>query len=531
MIILPLLVLCILVVSSLACPPWTYSNSDGECQCGNSLEGVVHCDSVTLNVSVLSCNCMTLNKSNKTVVGKCLAMCKVDHHACSLYNIVGTNQVGELDTEACDNLNRTGQLCGDCIDGHGPPVYSYSLPCVKCNEPNSILKYSAIAFLPLTLFYSLTILRKVSVTSPEMISFVFVSQIYSVPKVMKAITTPNTRASIYIKLVIAFFSLWNLDIFRSVYTPFCLHPKLNTMQVTALDYLVAVYPMFLIFLTYIAVTLHDRYPIKCNALQLGCRVRAWLGIRSEWNIRGSLIQAFATFLVLSYVKILNISVDLLSPVYVYSMDGSYNVYLFNDGEISYFGRDHRPYGLLALLMLVVFNIMPILLLLVYPCRCFQSKLNSRVLTTFMDAFQGCYRHHPKDCRYFSAVHFIFRILILLALTITEDRTFTALVGLLFILLTALVTIIRPYKNMFFNKLEGFIYMVSALLYFTLFTSLCLIRLAKPKLADFKPILTVPFNILIFFPVAFGTIVLVYIIFPLNMIKKCASVCSRSLCNR
>ena len=51
--------------------------------------------------------------------------------------------------------------------------------------------------------------------------------------------------------------MWNLDFFRALYTPFCLHPETTTLQILALDYVVAVYPLVLLVVVYLFVKLHD----------------------------------------------------------------------------------------------------------------------------------------------------------------------------------------------------------------------------------------------------------------------------------
>ena len=71
----------------------------------------------------------------------------------------------------------------------------------------------------------------------------------------------HSNGGVYYSIFLSFFAVWNLDFFRPLYSPFCIHPDMITLQVLALDYLVAVYPLFLIFITYTAVLLHDRYSI------------------------------------------------------------------------------------------------------------------------------------------------------------------------------------------------------------------------------------------------------------------------------
>ena len=62
----------------------------------------------------------------------------------------------------------------------------------------------------------------------------------------------------------------------------------------------------------------------------------WARIRREWYIRKSLVDVFATFLLLSYVKILNVSISLLIPTALYNVHGQklpeYVLYL--DGKAS-----------------------------------------------------------------------------------------------------------------------------------------------------------------------------------------------------
>ena len=45
-------------------------------------------------------------------------------------------------------------------------------------------------------------------------------------------------------------------------------------------------------------------------------------IRKQWNLRHSIIDAFATFLLLSYMKLLNTSVDLLITTKLHDVHGS-----------------------------------------------------------------------------------------------------------------------------------------------------------------------------------------------------------------
>ncbi len=60
--------------------------------------------------------------------------------------------------------------------GYAPAVYSYSSACVECkNYKYNWIKYIAIAYIPLTVFYVLMVLLKVSDNSSTMVVYVTVS--------------------------------------------------------------------------------------------------------------------------------------------------------------------------------------------------------------------------------------------------------------------------------------------------------------------------------------------------------------------
>ena len=201
-------------------------------------------------------------------------------------------------------------MCGECIADHAPAVYSYDLACVECQDYKyNWLKYIVVAYVPLTVFYILIVSLRISVSSALMVVYVTVSQIIAVPGLMRFNTGIISRF-ITLKVLLNLYAIWNLDFFRGVYKPFCLHPDLSMLQVICLDYIVGVYPLVLIFITYWFVRLHDRYVVISKLWKPFFKLFSFL--RREWNIRESLVNAFATFIVLSYVKMMNVSFDLLT---------------------------------------------------------------------------------------------------------------------------------------------------------------------------------------------------------------------------
>ena len=68
------------------------------------------------------------------------------------------------------------------------------------------------------------------------------------------------------------------------------------------------------------------------------------------------IDAFATFLLLSYVTFLSVSFDILMPTFSWDLESKIQPpVVYYDG---YFGQHHLPYSLLAIAVLLVFTFSP-----------------------------------------------------------------------------------------------------------------------------------------------------------------------------
>ena len=455
---------------NVTCPTWTICNpQNSTCKCGVDLSHIVYCieDGCEAQVAVLYGFCMTLNKDQtKVVVGSCpynIVRKILSHYW--LYLKV-PNRTSHMDGRICGYTKRTGQLCGQCANGTSPPVYSYYPQCVDCPAgTNNWAKYLAVALLPTTLFFLGAVVIKFQATSPHMNAFIFLCQVLSSPPILRAFEKSyfkHHNAQNYIQIAYAtYLSIWNLDFFRLLYPPFCLQANASTLKVLSLDYITAAYPLVLIILTYTLVTLHYH----------NCRLVVWLWkpflrccirFQKKCNIRNSLVDAFATFFLLSYVKFLSASIELLAPTFLWDKWGRQEgTVLYYDGTVEYFSKEHLPYAVLAITVLLVFTLLPILLLCLYPCRYFQRLLNSchlrsQALHTFMDAFQGCYKNGTngtRDCRYFSAVYLISRVGIHLSLVFNFLSLDNSVVIALLSIVVLLLSTLRPYKNDFFNKLD------------------------------------------------------------------------------
>ena len=132
------------------------------------------------------------------------------------------------------------------------------------------------------------------------------------------------------------------------FVPYTLHfACIQTRQLFRLEpltmQLLCIHYCWLSSHSYIFASLHYRYPRV--VLLWRPFYRCFRCIRNEWDIKNTLIGAFATFILLSYVKIQNISLGLLMPVTVYDMKGQAlkQLYLNMDGTVEYFGKKTPPF--------------------------------------------------------------------------------------------------------------------------------------------------------------------------------------------
>ena len=217
-------------------------------------------------------------------------------------------------------FSRNGTLCGKCIDGYYPLVYSYDLSCVKCPQGRANLwKFVLSVFLPLTVFYFIVIFFKLNVTLSHLHCFIYYSQAITMPAIVRFITLALRHRSKYFRAwmyVGSLYGIWNLDFFRAFDLGICLGTDI--LQTLSLDIAVGIYPLLLMVLSYVLIDLYD-----CNFKILVILWKPFLKVfslfRRNWEIRTSVIDAYATFFLLSNVKFLSVSFDLLVPVKVYQL--------------------------------------------------------------------------------------------------------------------------------------------------------------------------------------------------------------------
>ena len=433
--------------------------ANGDCDCGYSFDGVVSCDEETKEVRVLDCYCITFDStSNKTVVGECFVNCVnvSKSYYDYMYHRVPRDLVGGDDNySVCGYLHRKGTLCGQCMHNYYRAAYSYTFHCTYCEESQWLL-YIVVAYVPLTFFIIFILVFRVSVVSPKLYGTISMLQTLASPLNIRVLQEAATHVgSVYLlaEVFLAAMSIWNLDFFRNVMPDnVCL--RINSLQLLALDYLIAVYPMIVTVVAFFILQLHyhgfDPVLLICRPFQ-----RMFARFRQGWNLHTSLIDAFITFYVLSTTKILHVSISILSSVQLRDAKGNNRgYYWYEDASIKFFSSIHKPYAILAISMLLLLIILPIALLVGYQFSCCKicltkTRIKGRVLEEFMHTFNKYYKNGSggtRDCRWFAAFYIMMRLCIYLLLFLPMSSLFYNF-ALVYSLLCALfVLVVEPYRD-------------------------------------------------------------------------------------
>ena len=199
--------------------------------------------------------------------------------------------------------------------------------------------------------------------------------------------------------LITLLGVWNLDFFRLIFPHVCISTSTKAINILLFDYIIALYPLILTAFILAGIEIYDKYShlITSVPLKMVC-------CKTNWNPKETILKTCATFLLLSYSKFLFVSVNLLLAVRSYNCKGESvpaATVLFYDPTIKFLHLEHIPYIILAAFILIVFVLLPPLLLLLYPTRCFRACLRSMglkrwdILHLVMDIFQGWWMEHAQ----------------------------------------------------------------------------------------------------------------------------------------
>ena len=391
------------------------------------------------------------------------------------YRLLPKN-ISYLNEFMCRPLNRSGFLCSDCLDGLGPAI-SMKLyggnRCYKCTgQWTGAVLYIFIELFPITIFYLIIVVFQVKLTSAPMNCYIMYSQLIVLTVLYEAqwddslitpvIYTDTGDLRAVSKIILIVYGMFNLDFIVHVLPPFCISTHLRSSHLVILGYSSIFYPILLISLTWLVIELHDRN-VKVVVRMWSPFHRCFVRLRRSWNTKSDLIDVFASFLLLSYTKLmyqtlLTTNIQMTQNLSL-TEDQIYSMYVLT---ADFSVRLPSPYYTISVVIAgaisVIFNLLPILMLVLYPIKTFRKvlskcKLDRVGLTIFMEKFHSCYKDGldgGRDMRSFAALYFFMRIILfLLVLILYDELRFEHwfVRGMIMTTTALIVALCRPYKKM------------------------------------------------------------------------------------
>ena len=390
----------------------------------------------------------------------------------------------ELEAFFCDGLNRKGVLCGQCKEGYGPAVNSDQFKCVKCSTEHvrySWVLYIVGEYLPITLALLIIIIFNISLTSGPANSFVFFAQVISSTTFgvdadgLLDYTSITPNAEVIKQIYTSIYGIWNLDFFVSFdFWLYCLGPNVTALHIIALNYLKAAYPLLVLLIVAIFISLYDRSNRVVVCLfrpfhRLFARCFGWL------NLKRSILDAFATFIVLSYVKFTVTCAFLLYPNPLYTETGHKAQYVsFRYGSYSYLSLRYAPYLISSIVILLFVCVLLPAILFLYSIKPFYSFLERCHFTyllpgekaqLFLNSFHHCYKDGTNgrhDRRYFASLYFFLRLIIIISYSYAFSWAEQYVIQQILCTVTLfMISIFQPYKKKLYNIIDTVIFTMLA----------------------------------------------------------------------
>lgn len=387
--------------------PWTYHPSGStKCICGQSLGGGVICDEdrVYLRVDYTMTLHTTTNNSTEVILAP--GIYGYDNYTTlkgRVYTLLPNNSE-DLNKVLCMPNNRKGFLCENCIEEHGPTLYSPK--CADCKE-NSFIKrmtfFLALKLVPITVIYIILVLSRLNITQGPILGYVIFCQCHTTATILisKVYEVILYKLSIFKWILngsLFLSAFWALD-YSPFFGSFCISSSLNSLQVLFLNYISVFYPIVLMVITYAFIELHARN-FKPVVYAWRPFNRCYAKIRRNLNATDSIIHAYATLLLLSFSTLNFNSFLILKVANVYNITETKHVgVLYYRPSVNVHEVHYILYFTTVLAIMLTMEVVPATLLCVYSIKKLRKTLDKccsqRVqiaMNTFADTFQGTFKH-------------------------------------------------------------------------------------------------------------------------------------------
>ncbi len=508
------------VAASHSCPTWFKELEPGNCVCEVQLSRL-NCDPLSKNVSIFSGFCLTISDDGTEIFGDC----PYNANAPLLTFFTLPQNVSQLNEVMCGPLNRTGVLCSQCKPGLGPAVFSYYRECKECLDyPYGWILFFVRLFVSLTLFCIVVIAFRINVASPYCNGLLIAVQLLNNIVSNNPFIAGQASSYSFSSFVIDLYGFLSLDFFNNLIPSFCISEEISMPAILALEYLVALYPILFTAAVYSVIVAHDsgcRVLVVCWRPFHKCFVKV---VWRPWGLKGSVINAFSTFILLSYCKFCTISLRLSQRIpmhYVFGDTRNIRDVLYFDANYDTHSIEYKHYQALALFVGVMITL-PAFFLLFYQFRTVQRclhccRIRCTLLHEMANILQGCFKNGTtpgtRDYRWFAGLYFLLRLLIIFFI----NQQYHLLVYLLLSgAMSVIVAALRPYRLEWGNNLDVFFWLL-----FLFATSFYVFNLARTGNIIWNGMM----YIVVCVPLLYSVCLFVWII-AVSAYKWCRSQCKK-----
>ena len=419
-----------------------------------------------------------IGDENKVVTGYCpLGYCQVEDRQF----LVPKTCEDASEQFPCES-HRRGRLCGECEEGYTAHFHSDTFVCKRCEYGAlGLLMYVAAELVPLVLLFAAIVIMKIKMTSGPMQSLILFAQMTT----LQCSPSSNDVQHIFIRTHYTILGVLSLDFLKIDALSFCLWEGATVLDNLLFRYLTTLFTFLLIF-AYIMMVRHNSAIERLACCSTGKKVVGKFKL-----FKNAIVHGISTFLILTYTQFTVTSFQILSRLRLYG-EGPETVLsvVRLQGNVDYFGADHLPSALPAVLVLLLLSLPPPLLLISYPLL---WKIKARIRPTesdttpwairkllpLIDSFQGVFR---DDRRMFAGLLFLWRVILIAIAALT-----TYIVHYFFMMEVALVVlfvihaIARPYKRRLYNMIDSTLFatmaIINAISWYTLYDKTTRARVA------------------------------------------------------
>ena len=280
----------------------------------------------------------------------------------------------------------------------------------------------------------------------------------------------NGDIDTFAQVIDALYGVFHLEFFHFILPPFCISSGLKSIHIAFFGYISIFYPLLLILLTWVSVELHGRN-FRPLVWLWSLLHRCFVRLRRSWDTKSDIIDVFITFLFLSHSTVMHQTMRIIRSDTLLTIDASgkpsISLEPSVDYSLTYNDAYYYLFAVLSSVMFLVFNLLPPLLLILYPMKTFQSclsrcHLNSIALNIFVEKIQGCYRNGldgGRDMRSFSGLYLLLQLLIWIAESFAKSNEYFPplfLSGILFSVIALTIALVKPYKKNYMTYLDTLI---------------------------------------------------------------------------